>query len=97
MGGGGGGAGSQEPNLSKGRGGGELSPRVGTPKKFGWVGVACFFSNSLIIQKPTTKEIMHHDVFGRLLNFPFKISLFEKLYQTLVTVSHHNIKNLEVH
>ena len=31
-----------------------------------------------------------------ILNFPFKISLFEKLYQTLVTVFHHNIKNLEV-
>ena len=62
------------------------------------------FSNSLIIQKPKTKEIMHRDVFGYLmknscfciLNFPFKISLSEKLYQTLVTVLHHNIKNLEV-
>ena len=31
-----------------------------------------------------------------ILNFPFKISLFEKLYQTLVIVFHHNIKNLEV-
>ena len=31
-----------------------------------------------------------------ILHFPFKISLFEKLYQTLVTVFHHNIKNLEV-
>ena len=47
---------------------------------------------------------MPRDAFGYLmktphfciLNFPFKISLFEKLYQTLVTVFHHNIKNLEV-
>ena len=31
-----------------------------------------------------------------ILNFPFKISLFEKLYQTLVTVFHHIIKNFEV-
>ena len=62
------------------------------------------FSNSLIIQKPKTKEITHRDVFGYLmknslyciLNFRFKISLFEKLYQTLVTVFHHNITNLEV-
>ena len=52
---GGGGGVSQEPNLSKVRGGsgfkmrnhgGELPPKVGTPKKFGLVGVACFFSNS---------------------------------------------------
>ena len=44
---------------------------------------------------------MHRDVFGYLmksparfciLNFPFKISLLEKLYQTLITVLHHNIK-----
>ena len=42
---------------------------------------------------------MHPDVFGYLmknprfciLNFPFKISLFEKLYQTLVTVFQPNI------
>ena len=26
-----------------------------------------FFSNSLIIQKPKTKEIMHRDVFGYLM------------------------------
>ena len=47
---------------------------------------------------------MHREVFGYRMktprfcipNFPFKISLFEKLYQTLVTVFHHNIKNLEV-
>ena len=60
--------------------------------------------NSFIIQNPKTKEIMHRDVFGYLmktprfciLNFPCKISLFEKLYQTLATVFHHNIKNLEV-
>ena len=49
---------------------------------------------------------MHHDVFGYLMknslflhpyiNFPLKISLFEKLYQTLITAFHHNIKNLEV-
>ena len=45
---------------------------------------------------------MHLDVFGeKLLVFAslqiaFKIKLFEKLYQTLVTVFHHNIKNLEV-
>ena len=68
----------------------------------------CFlliFSNLLIIQKSKIKEIMHRDVFGYLtkktprfcnLNFPFKISLFEKLCQTLVTVFHYNIKNLKV-
>ena len=58
------------------------------------LGLDVEFSNSLIIQKPTAKEIMHHDVFGYLmknssflhLDFPFKISLFEKLYETLVTV-----------
>ena len=32
----------------------------------------------------------------RVLNYLFKISLFGKLYQTLVTVFHQNIKNLEV-
>ena len=32
-----------------------------------------------------------------IVDFPFKISLFEKLYQTLITVFHRNIKNLEVH
>ena len=47
---------------------------------------------------------MHRGVFGYLKKnssflhpyFSFKISLFEKLYQTLVTVFHHDIKNLEV-
>ena len=50
----------------------------------------------LIIQKPKAKEIMHRDVFGKLLVLAFKISLFEKLYKTIATVFHHNIKNLEV-
>ena len=60
------------------------------------------FSNSLIIQK--TKEIMHRDVFGNLMK---KLLVFASLispsksvclrsHQTLVTVFHHNIKNLEV-
>ena len=35
-------------------------------------------------------------VFASLINFPFKISLIDKLYQTLVTVFHQNTKNLEV-
>ena len=34
--------------------------------------VYVFFSNSLIIHKPKTKEIMHRDVFGNLM----KNSLF---------------------
>ena len=64
------------------------------------------FSNSLIIQKPKTKRksctATCLDIWWKtprfcILNFPFKISLFEELYQTLITVFHHNIKNLKVH
>ena len=56
------------------------------------------YSNSLIIQKPKTKEIMHRDVFGYLMKTssffaslicPLTISLFEELYQTLTTTVAH--------
>ena len=44
----------------------------------------------------TCLEIWWKTPHSCILNFPFKISLFEKLYQTFITVFHHNIKNLEV-